>query len=224
MGPMYPRYPSQPIGGGKLPTMVQVGPPDTRYSSGTAAYYQAQIDRQYGRSLGDSGDEVQDEDAEPAWAKNELDVYAELDDVQGSGIFDPPGTHPNIHPDAGVFASRYSLPGYHARERPFAESEVRDITTGRPIRAVPSGAVSLDSAAQVAFIEQGLYGAPRPLVTAASFRPIPSQSIANWMQNPQPVGALSFDNLSLGKTILGAAAIGLVVGALAGMATKKRGA
>jgi hypothetical protein len=230
MGPIYPSYPSQPYAGGKLPSMVEVGPPDLRYSSGTAPYYQAGIDAMYGRSLAGSEHQVQDENAnaEAAWATNELAAYAELDDVQGSGIFDPPGTEKNIHPDAGVFAERFSLPGYHARERPFAMSEVRDVATGRPIRAVPSGAVALDDAAQIAFLERGLYAPPEPVMRAASMGPVRRVSIANWMQNPQPITAtsgLGLDTSATGKNLLLAAAVGVAIGGIAGyLARKKRSA
>ena len=149
--PSYPNYPSQPYTG-DLPSMVEVGPSDTRYTSNLAPHYEAPFDRRYGRRLAGLGIDVSDESADPGWAKNELEVYAEMDDVQGNGVFDPPGTHPNIHPDAGIMAARYSLPGYHAREVPFSKTEVVDATTGRRVIAVPSGAVSLDSAAQIAYI------------------------------------------------------------------------
>lgn len=222
MGPMYPSYPSQPYRGGNLPTMEEVGPPDTRYSSGTAPIYESGIQQMYGRSLAGSDHEVQDEKAEPAWASNELTMYAQQDDVQGSGIFDPPGTHPNIHPDAGVFATNYSLPGYHARERPFSETEVRDVTTGRPVRAVPSGAVAFDSAAQIAFIEDNLYGAPQPIVNASYRAPMGTRSIANTMQNPLPVGELpvALNEWSLGKLLVGAVIAGGVLGAIVAVVRK----
>lgn len=75
---------------------------------------------------------------------NELETLAELDDIQNNGIFDPPNSHGNIHPDAGVFAGRFSLPGYLARERFFRPSEVIDATTGDPIMFVPGNGFMLD--------------------------------------------------------------------------------
>jgi hypothetical protein len=222
MAPRYPSYPSQPYAGGQLPTMLEVGPPDLRYSSGTAPYYQAGVDRMYGRHLAGSDHEVQDDSGEAAWATNELAAYAELDDVQGSGIFDPPGTEKNIHPDAGVFDERFSLPGYHAREKPFSMSEVRDVATGRPIRAVPSGAVALDDAAQIAFLERGLYAPPEPVVRAASMGPMRSVSIVNWMQNPEPINGLGETSVVSGKNILLAAALGAAAGVAYGYFKKKR--
>lgn len=220
MGPTYPVFPSQP-NAGTPPSLKQMPAADVLPSSGTAAYYQGRIDRAYGRQLAGSDIEVQDEATQPATAQNELQYYAQMDDVQGDGIFDPPGTHPNIHPDAGVFAARFSLPGYHAREKPYSLTEVLDVTTGRPIRAVPNGAVAIDSAAQIAFLERGLYEPPRPLWSTANLGPIGRRSIANVFQNPQAVGALPDAS---GKNLLIAAGIGIGIGALAGfLARKKKG-
>ncbi len=187
----YPNYPSQPYTG-DLPSMVAVGPSDARYSSNLAPHYQAPFDRRYGRKLAGTDVEVEDESAAPGWAINELEALAEMDDIQANGIFDPPGTHPNIHPDAGVFAARYSLPGYHAREVPFSKTEVVDATTGRRVVAVPSGAVALDSAAQIAYIEQGLYKTPKNVVDWQSASPMPGVNIADWMQDPQTIATSGF--------------------------------
>ena len=201
--------------------MEEVGPPDTRYSSGTAPFYESGIVGMYGRNLAGTDEHVQDEEAAPAWAVNELEMYARQDDVQGNGIFDPPGSHPNIHPDAGVFAVNYSLPGYHARERPFSQTEVLDATTGRPIRAVPSGAVAMDSAAQIAFIERGIYAPPEPIVRASFRKPMYSASIANVMQNPLPVAMGQTETgPSLGKVLVTALIAGGAVGALIGWMTR----
>ncbi len=185
----YPVYPSEPYTG-DLPSMVAVGPSDLRYTANVAPGYAAPFDRRYGRRLAGTDTDVSDESSDPGYASNELALLAEMDDIQANGIFDPPGTHPNIHPDAGVFAARYSLPGYHAREVPFAPSEVVDATTGRRVIGVPSGAVSLDSAAQIAFIEQGLYKTPENVVRWQEAGPMPGASIANWMQNPQTIAGL----------------------------------
>lgn len=183
----YPVYPSQ-ANSGNLLTGKQGGPPDARYTSLTAPAYQAPIDARYGRTLA-GGVEVQDENAEAdnAWAVNELQYLRELDDVQGDGIFDPPGTHPNIYPDAGVLAARYSLPGYHVREVPFMRSEVRDSTTGRPIVPVPNGAVSLDTPVKLARLERFLYDPPQPVVWSNREGRVLDESTVNVVQNPQPV-------------------------------------
>lgn len=218
MGPTYPLFPSQP-NAGNLPPLRSMPAVDVFPSSSTAPYYQNKINRAYGRNLAGTDVEVQDEGVQPATAQNELEYYAAMDDVQGDGIFDPPGSHPNIHPDAGVFAARFSLPGYHAREKPYSLTEVLDVTTGRPIRAVPDGAVSMDSAAQIAFLERGLYEPQHSLWSVANLGPIPARSIANVVQNPQPIGALPDAS---GKNLLIAAVAGVAIGALAGLFARKK--
>jgi len=211
----YPEYTPQPFTGRPL-TMVEAGAMDTRYSSGTSRHYQVPFRKRYGRQLGSSEVDVADEKAENGWAANELAVLTEMDDVQGNGIFDPPGSHPNIHPDAGIMAARFNLPGYHARELPFARNnEVSDLATGRPIIAVPSGAVSLDTAAQITFIEQGMYRQPQAVVDLNSARPMRSKSIANVVQNPEPIGdASAAATPSAGKTLALVAATGVAVGVI----------
>lgn len=193
--PHYPVYPMQPSSG-ELPSMFSSvnRASDLRYTSSTAPHYRAMIDRAHGRHLAGLG-EVQDEKVEQGWAANELAVLSELDDVQGNGIFDPPGTGPNIYPDAGILAQRASIPGYWARERMFAPSEVVDVTTGRPIIPVNSGAVAFDSAAQVAFIEKGMYEPPRPVVGAASARQTPLISTVNVRQDLEPITGGQFAGL-----------------------------
>lgn len=212
-GPLYTHYYPQPTGGKFGPP----GTPDLRPSQGPAPYYQAAIDSQYGRRLAGVG-EVQDEGAQPAWAANELEYLAEMDDVQGNGVFDPPGAHPNIHPDAGVFSARYSLPGYEAREKPFSLSEVRDVTTGRRIRIVPGGAVAMDSAAQIAFIERGMYQPPEPIINDVTASDTPFIQTENVMQNPEPIGAITIDST---KLLLATALAGVAIGV--GVAFYKKG-
>jgi len=184
MSPRYPLYPSQP-NAGNLPCMKAMGPPDLRPSSSTAPYFKRKINAAHGRNLAGLGSTSMD--MEPAYAYNELKVLDEMDDVQGNGIFDPYGAQKNIHPGAGVFATNYNLPGYQARERPYGFSEERDVTTGRPIRVVPGGAVANDSAAQIAFLEKGLYPRPSPMLSLAKDR-TPFVQTADVMQNPVPVG------------------------------------
>lgn len=219
--PNYPFYPSQPYTGIPL-TGKQGGPPDARFTSLTAPAWQAPIDRRYGRTL--AGDTPVQESQSPdnAFAVNELAMLRELDDVQGDGIFDPPGTHPNIYADAGVFAGRFSLPGYHVREVPFQHSEVRDATTGRPIIPVPNGAVSLDTPAKIAQLERGMYAPPQPVLWSNRGGRVLEQSTANVVQNPEPVqgmGRWLGDDAppvpsNSGKTILTVVGVGLAAGAL----------
>lgn len=190
--------------------MCQAGPPDMRATSSTASYYQNQIDKAHGRWLAGLGSS-EGVEMEQAYAFNELQVMAEMDDIQGNGSFDPPGSQKNIHPGAGVFATNYNLPGYHARERPFSFSEERDVTTGRPIRAVPSGAVANDSSAQIAYIEQGLYPRPQPMLKLAK-NETPFEQTWNVMQNPLPIKGLGFlDSVPTSAKYVGAGIVALVL-------------
>lgn len=188
--PKYPSYPQTPFTG-NLPTGRELGPPDARATSLTAPYYQGKINAYYGRSLA-GDDNVQQAASSPdnAWAVNELEQLRELDDVQGDGVFDPPGTHPNIYSDAGIFAGRFSLPGYHVREVPFMHSEVRDATTGRPIIPVPGGAVSLDTPAKLAQLERNFYAPAQPVVWSNRGGRVLKESITNVAQNPEPVNGI----------------------------------
>lgn len=219
--PTYPSYPSQPFTG-KPPGVIAAGPSDLRASGGTAPYYQAQIDKRYTRQLAGTGIEVQDEQTDQGWAKNELDVYAEKDDVQGNGVFDPPGTEPNIYPDAGVFANRNGLPGYLARERMYQPSEVVDSTTGRPVVYVNGGAVSMDSAAQIAFIERNMYGAPKPVIERQEAYAPGFRSTWNVRQNPAPISTsgLGAAPWSGPKLLLATVAVGAAMGGLYAMLKK----
>jgi hypothetical protein len=192
MGPRYPIYPSQPFTGDPPSMWSAVNrASDTRYSSGTAPYFQHKLDAAHGRWLAGLGEEVQDEQVDSGFALNELRLMAEMDDIQGDGVFDNPGaTPPNIHPGSGVFEARFSLPGYLARERMFAPSEVRDVTTGRPIIPVPNSPIAFDTSAQVAFIERGLNQPFAPVVNAPSRGDMPYESTVNIVQNPQPIHGL----------------------------------
>ncbi len=227
------RYPvhASTIVSGNLPTMVEMGPPDLRPSSSTAGYYQGRLDSMYGRHLAGAEKPV-GADTEPAYALNELKLMAELDDTNGAGIFDPPGSKPNNYPDAGVFAMSWGLPGYLAREKMYAPSEIIDGTTGRPVTYVNGGAVSLDSRAQIAFIESGLYNPPRSVIDEYSEIPVEMDSTVNVRQNPVPVtpvsgygyyGADPGTGMSgAGKFFIALAAVGLAGGAAYAFLRPKR--
>jgi hypothetical protein len=220
----YPHYSPQPYTGNLL-TGKEGGPPDARFTSLTAPAYQNAIDERYGRMLAGDTD-VQDKTQSPdnAFAVNELAMLRELDDVQGDGIFDPPGTHPNIYPDAGVFAGRASLPGYHVREVPFMRSEVRDATTGRPIIPVPNGAVSLDTPAKLARLENQFYAPSQPVVWSNRGGQVYGKSTANVVQNPEPVKGIGRWGVGVdaptppapdtGRTVMAVIGVGLAAGAL----------
>lgn len=80
---------------------------------------------------------------------NELDALAVADDTAGNGVFDPNGSHGNIHPDGGVFQDHQSLPGYVARDKFYELSEVNDLTRhDGKVMYVPGGAVSLQQGQQ----------------------------------------------------------------------------
>lgn len=209
--PNYPMPMSQPMRG-TLPSMRQMGPSDALPGQLAPAYKNALL-LQSSRQLAGSDAVVQDEQPEPGYAWNELKVLAEADDVKSDGIFDPPGTQPNIHPDAGVLAARFGLPGYLARERMYAESEVVDQTTGRPNVYVNGGAVSMDSAAQIAFLERGRYQPPAPVIGATRGRAMPPQSIVNVRVNPQPVKGLGEAGLGTVGWLAVLGAVGLAAGA-----------
>jgi hypothetical protein len=91
---------------------------------------------------------------------NELDLLQLSDDVDGNGLFDPPGSAGNVHPDYGVFADHVSIPGYIQRDHFYAPSEVIDATTGRPVMYVPAGAVAIDQAQKQAFNNRLLWELP----------------------------------------------------------------
>lgn len=60
----------------------------------------------------------------------------EDDDTYGAGLFDERN---NVHAKDGIFADRFSLPGYLAREPGTGPSEVIDWQTGTPIASVAAG-------------------------------------------------------------------------------------
>lgn len=67
----------------------------------------------------------------------------EQDDVLGSGIFDPSRRPGTANTNMGVLASRYSLPGYIAREVPFTTSQdVTDLTDNASVVSVPGGGMA----------------------------------------------------------------------------------
>lgn len=207
--PITPSYPSTPFTG-RLPTTTAMGPVDLLPTSSTAGHYQTRMDKPYGRNLKGFGQlpqryVVESEEHDSSMGKlgydlesrrvvghiqpdpeRELDRMAEQDDVQGNGVFDPYATEPNIYPDTGVFAGRYNLPGYLAREVSFAPSEVLDVN-GRPVVYVPGGAVSMDSSQQVAFLERGMYQQPSPVVQAQTDYTAPREGTVNVAVGRRPI-------------------------------------
>jgi len=181
----YPVYPST-ILNGDLPTQVNMGPFDLYPSSSTGPEYQENLDMMYGRHLAGAEKPV-GSDEEPAYALNELRLMAEMDDTDGNGVFDPFGSRPNVYPDAGVLASSYAMPGYLHRERMYQPSEIIDGNTGRPVTYVNGGMVSMDSTAEIAFMEGGAFKPPRPYLDMFSEYDMEGRSTVNVAQNPIPV-------------------------------------
>lgn len=211
--PYYSTHPSQPFTGNP-PGLVSAGPADLRASSSTGPYYQARIDRMYGRHLAGFG-EVQDEAVDQGYALNELRLLEHQDDVKGNGVFDPPGTHPNLYRDAGVFAGRFGLPGYIDREVMYKVGEVVDATTGRNVAYVPSGAVAIDSAAQVAYLEGQRYAQPSPVLRTREGRKLPCRPTWNVAQHAgrqNTKGDPSISGLPFGLSYNQAALLAGVIG------------
>jgi hypothetical protein len=148
---------------------------------------------------------------------NELDVLAEADDVQGNGLFDPPGSHGNIHPDEGIFADNMSLPGYVARDRFYTPSEVRDVWTGEPVVYVPGGAVAIDQAQEQAFRDRLLWELP-PGVNPWEPNPVQAQSTVRPRGAGWPVGQTPSTQQATPLKYFAMAAIGgLSIGMLASL-------
>ncbi len=152
-----------------------------------------------------------------------LDELQRLDDVQGNGIFDAPGTHGNIHPDAGVFADREALPGYIARERFFKPSEVIDVNSGRPVVYVPGNAFMLDPRTEHVLEQRNLY---EPGLPSTGGRGTPFAS--PWIPNEPawPVGQTdeaASAPASGTKLFIAAGLAGLALGAVVGLMSPKKG-
>lgn len=233
--PITPSYPSTPFTG-RLPTTTAMGPVDLLPTSSTAGHYQSRMDRPYGRNLQGFGQlpqrfvvESEEHDSEMGKLgydtesrrvvghvlpdpERQLDRMAEQDDVQGNGVFDPYATEPNVYPDTGVFAGRWNLPGYLAREVSFAPSEVLDVM-GRPVVYVPGGAVSMDSAQQIAFLERGMYQQPQPVMQAQTDYIAPGEATANIAMGRRPISpGVDAAYAGLGSTVYGSAMHGPRVG------------
>jgi len=104
---------------------------------------------------------------------NELDSLSEQDDVFGNGMFDPPGSHGNVHPDAGVFADHLSLPGDIHRTQFYAPSEVNDLVGGGKTMYVPGGAVAWQQGQARTLREKQLFWEIPPGVS-----PIPEDQVS----------------------------------------------
>lgn len=216
----YPAHPSQPYTGSPFP--YDQGPPDALPSQLNPRLY-GPTGR--GRNLAGLGDDEpiparMNADGKYQDYPNELDALQVVDDVDGNGIFDPHGTHGNIHPDAGIFSDAASLPGYLARERFFAPSEVIDVTTGQPVMFVPGNAFMLDPRTDDMLSAAALYnpGLPETGGEQTRLRSTVEPDEASWAVGeapPEPYAPASKANM-----FLVAAIAGLAIGGFAALVTR----
>lgn len=220
MRPPFPIYTRTPFTG-ELPTPSQIGPVDVRPSklNPSLDVYRAA----YGAPIAGLGEIMNTPAAEGIKDyANELDSLQIEDDVESNGVFDPFGTHGNLHADSGVFADRQSIPGYLARERFYAPSEVIDATSdGGHVMYVPGGAVAIDEAQRQAYDNRLLWELPRTINPLAPF-PVEFDSSVIPREPALPVGAMeAIDRGDKIKVFAGAAVAGLVLGGLIAYLIKK---
>lgn len=226
--PPYPVYTSQPMFGGSLPTIDEIGPPDTRPSSLNPSY--DMYAGAYGRNIAGLGDNMMSSSDEGVKTyANELDSLAIADDIQGNGVFDPAGTQGNIHPDYGVFADHQSLPGFLVRDRDYQPSQVIDGTTGEPVMFVPGGAVAIDQSQYDTIRErQLLWELPPGVSPQRVTHPGPSDGGGDWIPQEESwgvsgMGAIAETDAQKSRVgvIAGFAIVGVAVGIFAATLMKK---
>lgn len=146
---------------------------------------------------------------------NELNLLSQADDVDGNGVFDPQGSHGNVHPDAGVFQDHESLPGYVARDHFYDLSEVVDLTKpdGRTMY-VPGGAVSFQQGQQRTYEEQQLLWNVPPGMDAYQPTYPMAESIVDAPTASTPVGSTEEPPPKNYRPYYIAAGVGVVAGAL----------
>lgn len=225
--PPYPVY-ARTRFTGDLPPPSALGPPDTRPSSliphptrATNPAYSV-YGGAHGRHLaGLNGVQMDSADEGIKDYPNELDALQIADDVNGNGMFDPAGSHGNVHPDYGIFADHESLPGYVARDKFYTPSEVIDATTGAPVMYVPSGAVSIDHAQQQAFNNLLLWELP-PGVNPYKAHDVPDMSMVTPWEAALPIGQTPADEpASPMNMFLVAGIAGLSIGLVAALMWKR---
>jgi hypothetical protein len=213
---------------GDLPGPGALNPPDLR-PWGMNPYYSV-YPGAYGRQLqglgSTPGGVTNMLSADPGIKNypNELDILQVADDVNGNGVFDPFGSHGNIHPDYGVFADHQSLPGYIERTQFYTPSEVIDVTTGGNVMYVPSGAVGIDQAQKKAFEDLLLWELPRG---ENPYQPMTVDGGGQWIPDEPawPIGGLGADDTGSAppaRAFLICAAAGLSIGLVAALMWKKK--
>jgi len=225
----YPRYPSQPNSGDLPPG--DTWPVDLR-PSGHNPYYDV-YKMTKGRFLGSLGDDAPRSQQAPTADQgitdyaNELNTLSAEDDVSGNGIFDPAGAQQNLHPDTGVFADSASIPGYLARERFYAPSEVTDVNTGKPVMYVPGGGgFMMDPRTQWMVDDAALYYPGMPNTGGQGVEQLPTVQPMQpaWPVTP-PMGQSDENEKAragVNNMLVAGAIGGLAIGLVWGMTRKKR--
>lgn len=184
--PPYPKHNEKGID----PEPQPFGPPDLRPSGlgpGYSVYASA-----HGRNLAgmdDNNFDSQNSEGIETYP-NELDLLNAADDVNGNGLFDPHGSHGNVHPDAGVFQDHLNIPGYIDRDQFYHPSEVRDLTQpGHNVMYVPGGAVSFQDGQKETYEKQQALWEIPPGMGWKAKRP-PEKSIVDAPTATWPVSGL----------------------------------
>lgn len=211
--PPYPEYSEKGI----QPEPYPYGPPDLRPSGlgpGYSVYASA-----HGRNLAgmdnSNFDRKNSEGIETY--PNELNMLSQFDDVDGNGVFDPNDSHGNVHPEEGIFQDHVNLPGYIARDKFYAQSEVSDLTKPNGYTMyVPGGAVSFQQGQQRTFEKNELLWDLPPSVSPYQADPTDEQSIVEAPTATWPVsGAEDAKRAQKVQYYLFAAGAGLAVGVAA---------
>jgi hypothetical protein len=101
--------------------------------------YQRMLHGRYLSGFGEDAPALGPSGQDPGYESSEMSEMEDADDVFGSGIFDEPG-RPTSNNTMGIFASEYGLPGYVAREVPYAVSkDVTDVANGGAVVFIPAG-------------------------------------------------------------------------------------
>ena len=220
--PPYPVYDEAGFERQPLP----FGPPDM-WPSGLGPEYSVYASA-HGRHLaGDNEMEPKGIDSQTSEGietyPNELNVLSQADDVDGNGVFDPHGSHGNVHPDAGVFQDHESLPGYVARDHFYDLSEVEDLTKpGGRTMYVPGGAVAFQQGQQETYEQQQLLWSIPPGMD--HFNPVSPEreSIVDAPTAATPIGEAVEPQKPNYTPYYIAAGIGIVAGGLWLMAARKK--
>jgi hypothetical protein len=192
---------------GYKPVSAPFGPPDV-WPSGRNPGYDVYASA-HGRNL--AGVETMNADEVENYP-NELNLLAEADDIDGNGVFDPNLTHGNVHPNEGVFAAHYSLPGYVEREHFYSPSEVTSLPRGGDVMYVPGGAVAFQQGQPETLRANNLLWELPPGVAPFQYDPLTQQQIVDAPTATYPVGATDGAAAST-KMWWIAGAVGVAVGA-----------